>query len=226
MFSLFHSLMDTFKEIQKQNRALQMNMRRKQKNDSCGMKEKKAIVRETLKPFFGQEQIDMFLQHQTKRVRDWSKDAIFQAETLRRCISRCSYRRLRESKLFPLPSLTALKIHLEKYGGMPDIPGMPLPVNRLETKFTNNEDVDKSENLEKVPPLEPSKKKGRKRAIKEVDNSTNEAILEQPAHIEIPAVDPMISNTSDGIMMLPVVQSAHLPCSQHEVVLAVNSIVP
>ena len=62
------------------------------------------------------------------------------------------------------------------------------------------------------------------RSIKEVENSNNEVILEQSTHIEMP-VDPVPSNTSDGIMMLPVVQSVHLPCTQQEVVLAVNSII-
>ena len=49
MFSLFGSLMDTFKEVEKQNKALQMSLKRKNKPDNYSIKEKKAIIKETRK---------------------------------------------------------------------------------------------------------------------------------------------------------------------------------
>ena len=224
MFSLFHNLMDTFKEVEKQNKILQMNMKRKQKCERYSVKEKKAIVKETLQPFFGQDQIDIFLQHQTKRVREWSKDAIFQAEMLRRCMSRNSYRKLRESKIFPLPSLTALKTHLEKYGGMPHTPNMFSPIGSQESTGLNPDDNMKGA-IDKIQPLQQSKKKERRRSIKRINNCIDESMLKLPTHIEMPVV-PVTQSTTDGIMMVPVVHGVRLPSSQQEVVLAVDSIIP
>ena len=63
MFSLFHNLMDTFKEVEKQNKSLQMSLRKKQKPDNYNIKQKKAIIRETLQPYFGQDQIDILLHY-------------------------------------------------------------------------------------------------------------------------------------------------------------------
>ena len=229
MFSLFGSLMDTFKEVEKQNKILQMSLKRKNKPDNYSIKEKKAIIKETLQPYFGQDQIDIFLQHQTKRVREWSKDAIYQAETLRRCMSRSSYRKLRESKIFPLPSLTALKIHLEKFGGMPQLPSI-FPFIREQA---NSEDVSVHSKKrvtvqDDTQKIVPSKRKKRDNStVKQVVEYNEQDMLKLPSHIhEMQPITPVPSSASDGIMLVPVVHGSQLPSSHHEVVLAVDSIIP
>ena len=223
MFSLFHNLMDTFKEVEKQNKILQMSLKRKQKPDQCSIKERRAMIRETLEPYFGQDQIDIFLRHQTKRVKEWSKDSIFQAETLRRCMSRNSYRKLRESKIFPLPSLTALKVHLERFGGMPYMPNVFPATNGQvcqESKLHSNNKVS----LENLPSIEQSKRKERRQTTTQ-SVAYDESAIKIHTHSEMPIV-PVSSNSPDGIMMVPVVHETHLPTSHHEVVLAVDSIIP
>jgi hypothetical protein len=197
----------------------------KQKPDHYNIKEKKAIIRETLQPYFGQDQIDIFLQHQTKRVRNWSKDAIFQAELLRRCMSRSAYRKLRESKIFPLPSLTALKTHLEKFGGMPQIPIM-IPSTNIQVGQQMASDAIKNDvTTESVQLVEHLKTKSRRHSGKQMNICSEQKLLKLPPHVVIP-VDRVSSTTSDGIIMVPVVHGSHLPSSSHEVVLAVDSIIP
>ena len=218
MFSLFHNLMDTFKEVEKQNKILQATLKRKQKPDThFSQKEKKSIIKETLQPYFGQDQIDIILQHQTKRVKEWSKDAIFQAEILRRCMSRSSYRKLRESKIIPLPSLAALKTHLEKFGGLPNIP------DTFPTQLDGNESSAKiysSKRLEAQNTLftSPSKQKSRRHIIKNTNQDAQES-LDQKMEVA-----PDSTSVTEEIMMVPVVNSSHLPTSHQEVVLAVDSI--
>lgn len=218
MFSLFHNLMNTFKEVEKQNKILQATLKRKQKPDThFSQKEKKSIIKETLQPYFGQDQIDIILQHQTKRVKEWSKDAIFQAEILRRCMSRSSYRKLRESKIVPLPSLAALKTHLEKFGGLPNIPdSIPaqLDGNESDAKIYTSKKLE-TQNTQLTSPF---RQKRRRHLIK----NTNQSVQESPDHKM--DVVPDSTSVSEEIMMVPVVDSSHLPSSHHEVVLAVDSI--
>ena len=176
-----------------------------------------------MQPYFGQDQIDIFLQHQTKRVRQWSKDSIFQAELLRRCMSRSAYRKLRESKIFPLPSLSALKTQLEKFGGMPQIPIM-IPSTNIQVGQQTTSDSNKNVTTETVQLVEQLKTKSRRQPGKQINISNEEKTLTLPPHIEIP-VDRVSSTTTDGIIMVPVVHGNHLPSSSHEVVLAVDSII-
>ena len=219
MFSLFHNLMDTFKDVEKQNRILQATLKRKQKPDQhFSQREKKSIIKETLQPYFGQDQIDIILQHQTKRVREWSKDSIFQAEILRRCMSRSSYRKLRESKIIPLPSLAALKSHLEKFGGLPNIPSS-FPSQNDD----NGAELKKYGSIKVVEgngkQISPSKQKSRRQALKNA-GQLNEQEL---SHLKMD-IAPSSSSATEEIMMVPVIHSSHLPSSHHEVVLAVDSI--
>ena len=224
MFSLFHNLMDTFKEVEKQNKVLQATLKKKQKpENNFSQKEKKSIIKETLQPYFGQDQIDIILQHQTKRVKDWSKDAIFQAEILRRCMSRSSYRKLRESKIFPLPSLAALKTHLEKFGGLPDIPNVSSWRDNIGIE--SKTDLNKEFGVENVQVSSANKPKNRRQLIKDsrrpnVQHMTSMTMTSDSLH----PVAPDSTSTTEEIMMVPVVNASHIPSSHHEVVLAVDSI--
>ena len=70
--------------------------------------EKSEIVKNTLSPFFTPAMIECFIKGTWKTVRNWGKEDICIALTLRQ-LRKKAYEYLRKSKMIPLPSVSFLK---------------------------------------------------------------------------------------------------------------------
>ena len=108
--------------------------------------------------------------------------AIFQAEILRRCMSRSAYRKLRESKIFPLPSLTALKTHLEKFGGMPEISNVFGSTNLQGAQNINNSSIKKV-TADGSQLVEQLKGRSRRPSLKQININNDQEMLKIPQNM-------------------------------------------
>ena len=77
-------------------------------------KDKEQIVRNTLSPFFSDTMISCFLRGKWNVVRNWSKEDIQLALTLR-LLSKKTYQLLRKKKLLPLPGLSTLRKYFREF---------------------------------------------------------------------------------------------------------------
>ena len=94
----------------------------KMKNNTLGRvriapipkKKKLEILTQYLSPFFTPAMINCFFRGTWKRVKNWSKDDIVMALTIR-LLSRKTYILIRRRKLIPLPGLSTLKNYFKHF---------------------------------------------------------------------------------------------------------------
>ena len=100
--------------------SLQANIRRmkkeleKIKSKDVSPGRKKEIVREILKPFFDDAQINLLIQGSWTKGRNWSIELLTMALTLKTLSNRC-YVYLRKKKIIPLPGNATIVRHFNNF---------------------------------------------------------------------------------------------------------------
>ena len=108
------------KSLKSKNIALQKCLSKRKskinklKSNPIPKRDKAQIVRDVLSPFFSNAMISCFLRGKWQRVKNWEKDDINLALTLR-LLSKKTYKLLRKRRLLPLPGLSTLNKYFKDF---------------------------------------------------------------------------------------------------------------